>query len=272
MPRKRVRLPIAWRGIAAIALCVSALVAVAGCGGGSDDRLTKEEYLEEFKGIVNDLEQSFSELVNADVDTNDFDEVAGLADRLGDNLDALASRVDELSPPEEIEESHDKLVSGLQEFAGWAHDLGEQVRTAPASELAGILEQYGLTGGFDPAKIPGADNIQEAVEEFQAAGYELGDSTTETATTEAEPPPPDADAAAGKEIFLGAGGCGSCHTLSDAGTTGSVGPNLDTARPSYSLAVDRVTNGRGVMPPFGSQLSEEQIQDVAAYVSSVAGR
>ena len=34
---------------------------------------------------------------------------------------------------------------------------------------------------------------------------------------------------------------------------------------------DRVTNGQGAMPSFSSTLSEEQIQDVAAYVSSVAG-
>jgi cytochrome c oxidase subunit 2 len=34
-------------------------------------------------------------------------------------------------------------------------------------------------------------------------------------------------AAAGKAVFLGAGGCGSCHTLAAAATTGTVGPNLD---------------------------------------------
>jgi mono/diheme cytochrome c family protein len=33
--------------------------------------------------------------------------------------------------------------------------------------------------------------------------------------------------AAGKEVFTGVGGCGSCHTLAAAGTTGTAGPNLD---------------------------------------------
>ena len=41
--------------------------------------------------------------------------------------------------------------------------------------------------------------------------------------------------------------------------------------PSFDTAVDRVTNGAGVMPPFADTLSEQQIQDVAAYVSSAAG-
>jgi cytochrome c553 len=78
------------------------------------------------------------------------------------------------------------------------------------------------------------------------------------------------DATAGKAVFAKAG-CGSCHTLSDAGSSGNVGPNLDEAKPSADLVVERVTNGSGVMPSFKDQLSEKEIQDVAAYVSSAAG-
>ncbi len=67
-------------------------------------------------------------------------------------------------------------------------------------------------------------------------------------------------------------GCASCHTLADAGINGTVGPNLDEAKPSAALVKQRVTNGKGVMPPFKGQLDETQIADVAAYVSSVAGK
>ncbi|MBA3376431.1 MAG: c-type cytochrome [Actinobacteria bacterium] len=91
--------------------------------------------------------------------------------------------------------------------------------------------------------------------------------TTETETTETTEPAGGGDPAAGKEVFLGVGGCGSCHTLADAGTTGSIGPNLDEAAPSLELALDRVTNGQGAMPSFSGQLTEQQIADVAAYVS-----
>ena len=101
---------------------------------------------------------------------------------------------------------------------------------------------------------------------------ETTDTTeTETETTETEPAA-EGDPVAGKEVFLGASSCGGCHTLADAGTTGAVGPNLDESQPSYELALDRVTNGQGGMPSFSSTLSEEQIADVAAYVSSVAGK
>lgn len=73
------------------------------------------------------------------------------------------------------------------------------------------------------------------------------------------------DAVAGKKVFASAG-CKSCHTLKDAGASGTVGPNLDQAKPPLDLIVDRVTNGKGVMPSFSGQLSQKQIADVAAYV------
>jgi len=95
---------------------------------------------------------------------------------------------------------------------------------------------------------------------------------TETTSTEtaAETPEAEGDPVAGKAVFSSAG-CASCHTLADAGATGAVGPNLDATSPSYDMAVERVTNGQGVMPPFADTLTEQQISDVAAYVSSVAG-
>ena len=78
-------------------------------------------------------------------------------------------------------------------------------------------------------------------------------------------------ATAGKDIFKQAG-CGGCHTLNDAGSDGTVGPNLDQAQPPESLVVDRVTNGKGAMPSFKGKLTPAQIDAVAKYVSSVAGK
>lgn len=94
--------------------------------------------------------------------------------------------------------------------------------------------------------------------------------TVPAATTAAPTTALKGDAAAGKAVFASSG-CASCHTLMAAGATGTVGPNLDQRKPAFDLVVDRVANGRGVMPPFGGQLKEQQIADVAAYVSENAG-
>ena len=77
-------------------------------------------------------------------------------------------------------------------------------------------------------------------------------------------------ASAGETVFKD--NCVSCHTLKAAGATGQVGPNLDQLKPSKDLVVRQVTNGGGGMPPFGGKLSGAQIQAVADYVSSNAGK
>jgi mono/diheme cytochrome c family protein len=60
--------------------------------------------------------------------------------------------------------------------------------------------------------------------------------------------------------------------LADAGSTGTVGPNLDDAKPSDALVIERVTNGKSPMPSFKGQLTDDEIKAVAAYVSTVAGK
>jgi mono/diheme cytochrome c family protein len=75
----------------------------------------------------------------------------------------------------------------------------------------------------------------------------------------------------GAKVFATAG-CKVCHTLKAAGATGSVGPNLDQLQPSDKLVKKQVMNGGGGMPSFKGKLSPAQIDAVAQYVSSVAGK
>ncbi len=75
----------------------------------------------------------------------------------------------------------------------------------------------------------------------------------------------------GEAIFAEAG-CGSCHTLAAAGASGNVGPNLDETKPSKELAVDRVTKGKGAMPSFKDSYSADEIEGVADYVATNAGK
>jgi cbb3-type cytochrome c oxidase subunit III len=74
----------------------------------------------------------------------------------------------------------------------------------------------------------------------------------------------------GQAIFKA--NCASCHTLAAAGSTGTVGPNLDQLKPAMAVVVRQVTNGGSIMPAFKGKLSAAQIQAVAKYVSSSAGK
>ena len=71
----------------------------------------------------------------------------------------------------------------------------------------------------------------------------------------------------GKEVFLDAGNCAACHTLSDAGSNAMIGPNLNEIRPDIQRIIMAVRNGIGVMPAMEGILSDEEIEAVAHYVS-----
>jgi mono/diheme cytochrome c family protein len=74
----------------------------------------------------------------------------------------------------------------------------------------------------------------------------------------------------GKALFVA--NCASCHTLKDAGTNGTVGPDLDALKPSESRVARQVTNGGGVMPAFKGKLTTAEIQAIAKYVAGAAGK
>jgi len=71
----------------------------------------------------------------------------------------------------------------------------------------------------------------------------------------------------GKEIFLNAGNCASCHTLKDAGSVANIGPNLNEIKPAAGRVKNSVINGIGVMPSALGILTDEEIDAVSHYVS-----
>jgi len=106
-----------------------------------------------------------------------------------------------------------------------------------------------------------------------------------------------ANIARGKALFKST--CGSCHTLANAGTTGTIGPNLDNAFRSdkcqgfnestirdvvrgqiayaaSSTGVAQNVSGKGVNAGPGTGMPDnlvrgQQAKDVAVYVAQVAG-
>jgi mono/diheme cytochrome c family protein len=126
---------------------------------------------------------------------------------------------------------------------------------ASEEEPAEGKETGGAEAGEGTEKVPGETNGIEADEtEAEAGGgAEAG----------------GAAAGEGKTVFTA--NCGVCHTLKEAGTSGTVGPNLDELEPSLAAAEKQVENGGGGMPAFKGQLSPEEIKNVATYVSTVAG-
>lgn len=95
-----------------------------------------------------------------------------------------------------------------------------------------------------------------------------GDAVVNEKKTTEELPKPVSEE--GRQLFVST--CGSCHTLSEAGTSGAAGPDLDTLAPDADLVETAIADGgtgTGAMPPH--LLKGKDAKDVAEYVANVAG-
>jgi cytochrome c551/c552 len=118
-----------------------------------------------------------------------------------------------------------------------------------------------------------------------SAATSTSQSTSTAATTTSSSG--GGNAAAGKAVF-DSNGCGSCHTFQPAGSSGTIGPDLDKAPASdaktdnnMALAAfvkESITSpdayiakgfSKGLMPKtFGSSLSPTQLNDLVAFILS----
>jgi mono/diheme cytochrome c family protein len=101
-------------------------------------------------------------------------------------------------------------------------------------------------------------------------GGDIGDAGGATTTVAGQSkqfgqPSVGGNAAAGKRVFVDAG-CGDCHMLEEAGTSGRVGPSLDEQDLEFGDVVEQVRDGGGGMPAFRDKLSEQNIEDVSQFV------
>jgi cytochrome c2 len=89
------------------------------------------------------------------------------------------------------------------------------------------------------------------------------------------------NASAGKKLFVADARCGSCHTMKDAGSRGTVGPNLDEAFAQSKAegfktsAIENVVRDQIKYPTSGSGMPAnlvkgQEADDVAAYVALCA--
>lgn len=125
------------------------------------------------------------------------------------------------------------------------------IHALPVVLVAAALAGCGGGGGSDPSTSGGGSSTPQQ---------------SQTTRTTAPANGPD-----GAQVFDSAG-CGGCHTLAAAGSSGNVGPNLDDLKPDVATVQQQVENGGGGMPSFGGDLSAAEIDAVARYVSDNAGQ
>jgi mono/diheme cytochrome c family protein len=172
-------------------------------------------------------------------------------------------------------------------------DRADGVKSTSIQGLIDYWIRYPNTAGVMPAMLLNGQNAQDVAAYVAAVASKPGQDTGALATAVQAVVKPTA--AAGKTIFTGVGGCGSCHTLAAAATTGTVGPNLDTRLKSdCALPASQKIRGTtldkciqkaitdpyayipsgysaGIMPnTFSKTLSPSQIQALVVFLSTAA--
>lgn len=171
-------------------------------------------------------------------------------------------------------------------------DRADGIKSTSIQGLVDYWIQYPNIQGAMPGMLYKGQKAQDVAAYVAAVAARPGQDTGALATAvqaNVAPTP-----AVGKTIFTGVGGCGACHTLAAAGTTGTVGPNLSTrlasdcANPASKrvrgTALTKCINtaitnpyayipsgySAGVMPnTYAKTLSPTQIQALVAFLSSV---
>jgi mono/diheme cytochrome c family protein len=105
-------------------------------------------------------------------------------------------------------------------------DRSDGIKSASIQGLVDYWIQYPNSQGAMPAMLYKGQGAQDVAAYVAAVAATPGQDTGALATAVQATVP--VTPAAGKTVFTGVGGCGACHTLAAAGTTGTVGPNLST--------------------------------------------
>jgi mono/diheme cytochrome c family protein len=171
-------------------------------------------------------------------------------------------------------------------------DRADGVKSTSIQGLVDYWIRYPNTEGVMPHGILQGQDAQDVAAYIAAVAAKPGVDTGALASAGGVS---GTSAAAGKQIFTGVGGCGSCHTLADAGTTGTVGPNLDKdLRANCASPQSKAIRGAtleecirtaivkpyaflpagyqaGVMPDtFGKTLKPNEIEALVNYLSTAA--
>jgi cbb3-type cytochrome c oxidase subunit III len=167
---------------------------------------------------------------------------AGTSGTIGPNLDAAFAQA----------RSEGYKESAIEDIVAGQIRAPGQYATDPTGTNPNLLQ-----GNMPPNLVTGKNVADVAA--YVAANAGLNGFATQAIT-----------GANGEQIFKAK--CAGCHTLATAGATGTVGPNLDVLKPPFARVQRQVIHGGAIMPAFANVLTTAQINAVARYVATHAGK
>jgi uncharacterized phage infection (PIP) family protein YhgE len=160
-----------------LVLAIALLAGASACGGG--DELSKDDYTAELEGSQSALVESLGTLAASAQATPDVSSVADLEEffgQLADQVEAsvtaleeAADELDDVEPPGDAAEAHDKLVEGIGLLADDFGELADVIDSGDFDEIQDVAATFQQIETSEAGRL-----IQEAIDELQEKGYELG--------------------------------------------------------------------------------------------------
>jgi hypothetical protein len=148
------------------ALAVLAAAILAGCGGGGG--VSKEEFESTMGSVGDSIAESFQSLAESAPSATSFDELSDQLNQVKSDLEGAAGELDSLEFPEDIADTKDQLISGVEALAGDVQGLIDAVESGDLTSIQDAAAE------FQNLDLSSLTDIQEAIEQIQAAGYDVG--------------------------------------------------------------------------------------------------
>jgi hypothetical protein len=116
-------------------------LAAAGCGGG-DDRLTREELVEEADATCADFDQQIEEIE----EPQSLDDVERYVQEVRPIVEDGTNELAELEPPEELEDEYEDWIAAMRSSVDQFDELEEAAASGDEQRIQEVFESAGQGG------------------------------------------------------------------------------------------------------------------------------
>lgn len=162
------------RSAVVMVACLLGVVVIAGCGGGggggegNGSALSKEDYEQQMQALQADLSESATELQQAFSDPSDISAMAAGLNQAATIFDDASASLDGIEPPDDVAEPHQVMVDKTASAADAIREFADTIENATLAELTQRLPEF--------QNIEEFDELEQAVNDIQKAGYDIGGS------------------------------------------------------------------------------------------------
>jgi hypothetical protein len=152
------------KGAAALVIAAVLALGSAGCGGGaSDGRLSKSQYEAKLHSLSQDLTAGLQSF--AAFQPTDLAAAPAFLAKVADTLGGVATTLKGVKPPKDVQALHDRLIEGASQAEAELRALVAELKGASLQRTKQLLAQ------FDPARLAGLQELEQAASGLAAKGY-----------------------------------------------------------------------------------------------------